>query len=71
MNDGDGEEMEIKKSEGGGEEEIPCTKVQTPDHSLYSHQVNRKWIIDEQFKNLRNKNAQTILLLKLSPQTMK
>ena len=38
MNEGNGEEMEIKRSEGGeGEEEIPCTKVQTSDHSLYPH----------------------------------
>ena len=60
MNEGNGEEMEIKRSEEGegeGDSEIPCTKVQTSDHSLYPHQVNRKWIIDEQFQNLRNKDA--------------
>ena len=61
MNEGNGKETEIKRSEGEEEEEeIPCTKVQTSDHSLYPHQVNRKWIINEQFKNLRNKNARTI-----------
>ena len=40
MNEGNGEEMEIKRSEGGegeGDSEIPCTKVQTSDHSLYPH----------------------------------